>query len=184
MPRYIKYKKPIYLTNTDDHQDYYIGTKKPDLVYGFRGNDTLFGMGGNDIIKGGLGNDLIYGGKANDRLLGEWGDDFLFGGIGDDVMTGGLGFDTFRFESHAGIDKISDFATGFDVISFLAEGVMDFASAVIDKIRLSTNHRHAVIEWSWEDQRNRIVLSDVTVDFTQSDFENFTFSDAALAWFG
>ena len=82
------------------------------------------------------------------------------------------------------IDKITDFATGFDVISFLAEGVMDFTSAVIDKIRLSTNQLHAVIEWSWEDQHNRIVLSNVTVDFAQSDFENFTFSDAALAWFG
>lgn len=180
---HINRKKPIYLTNVDDHSDYYIGSKKPDLVYGFRGDDTLFGMDGDDLIKGGLGNDLIYGGRGRDRLLGEWGDDFLFGGDGNDVMTGGTGNDDFVFATHAGIDKISDFQTGFDLISFMAEGVLEFTTAMVDKIRLSTDQLHAVIEWSWQDQRNRIVLSDVTVDFAQSDFANFTFSDAALAWF-
>ncbi len=180
MPRHINRKKPVYLTNADDHSDLYTGSKKPDLVYGFRGDDTIFGMDGDDLIKGGLGDDLIYGGRGRDRLLGEGGDDFLFGGAGDDVMTGGAGADTFVFGA---IDRISDFSSGSDLISFMAEGVTGFATAVIDRIRLSTNQQHAVIEWSWQDQNHRIVLSDVTVEYSRSDFCNFTFSDAALAWF-
>lgn len=183
MPQKIKYKKPVYLNNADEHSDLYIGTKKPDLVYGLRGDDTLFGMDGDDLVKGGLGSDLIYGGRGRDRLLGEWGDDFLFGGTGNDVMTGGSGSDVFVFEPGGGIDRITDFQPGSDLIEFVGEGVREFALAMIDKIRLSTDQLHAVIEWSWQDQSNRIVLADVTVDFTATDFRNFSFSQAALAWF-
>jgi Ca2+-binding RTX toxin-like protein len=178
-----KPKKLVYLTNIDDHQDHYVGSRKPELIYGFRGDDTIFGARGDDLIKGGLGLDWLFGGSGNDRLLGEGGDDFIFGGCGDDVMTGGDGSDTFEFGVRAGTDKITDFFSGTDVIEFVAEGAAGLAAAVIDKIRYSTNMLHAVIEWSWQDQSNKLVLTNVTLDLAQADFHNFSFSDQALEWF-
>jgi Ca2+-binding RTX toxin-like protein len=178
----IRNRKAVYLTNVDDHSDNYAGTKKADLIYGFRGDDILSGLGGNDVIKGGLGHDLIYGGSGADRLLGEWGDDFIFGGTGDDVMTGGDGADTFRFAAGAGVDRISDYQAGLDLLSFLAEETTGMVEAIVNRIRLSANQLHSVVEWSVAGAAHRIVLTNVQDGLSQADFENFTLSDQALNW--
>jgi Ca2+-binding RTX toxin-like protein len=75
-------------------------------------DNTLTGNGANNILMGGEGVDKIFGGD---------GDDDLHGGIGNDQLAGGVGSDTFHFLSRAlnGTDKISDFTSGFDVLSFV-----------------------------------------------------------------
>jgi hypothetical protein len=114
-----------------------------DLIFGRRGNDELFGNDGNDIIygdfrdprvgyfgrsndviKGGNGNDIIFGGYGNDWLYGDAGDDLiygengndrLYGGTGNNTLRGGGGNDTFVI-GDGGMNTITDFAIGFDVI--------------------------------------------------------------------
>ena len=103
-----------------------------DLLYGGQGNDTLLGGDGNDTlngnlgddrIEGGTGNDLIYGGQGNDTILGGDGNDTLSGDRGNDVLTGEAGADVILFGgrslalSEFGIDTITDYTVGEDIIS-------------------------------------------------------------------
>jgi Ca2+-binding RTX toxin-like protein len=84
-----------------------------DAFFGEAGNDALYGLGGADLLDGGAGNDFIIGGN---------GDDTIVGGDGYDWIQGGAGADVFRYTavSHSrtssGIDAISDFARGTDMI--------------------------------------------------------------------
>ena len=62
-------------------------------------NDLLFGEGGNDYLYGHGGEDVLYGGAGDDRLVG---------GAGDDRLEGGAGFDTYRYTTGDGHDRIED----------------------------------------------------------------------------
>ena len=62
-------------------------------------NDLLFGEGGNDFLYGHGGTDVLYGGDGGDTLVG---------GAGDDHLEGGAGFDTYRWRTGDGHDRIED----------------------------------------------------------------------------
>jgi Ca2+-binding RTX toxin-like protein len=101
------------------------GSEINDSMYGNDGvADHLIGMSGNDIIYGRSGDDRIEGGDGNDTLNGEAGNDTLHGGLGADTLNGGAGNDVFRFtvtsdsDALSGIDLITDFARGFDMLDF------------------------------------------------------------------
>ncbi|WP_434052983.1 MAG: calcium-binding protein [Roseibium sp.] len=73
--------------------------------------DNIKSGSGNDILKGTSGVNVIDGGAGNDeiRSLG-----------GSDTLTGGTGIDTFIFRSYdlSGVDLITDFAIGTDLLDF------------------------------------------------------------------
>jgi Ca2+-binding RTX toxin-like protein len=73
-----------------------LGTDKPDLLAGEKGDDEVRGLGGSDDIMGGDGNDVLYGGSDGDGVGGYDGDDVIYGGPGNDgrsVIVGGHGGD-------------------------------------------------------------------------------------------
>lgn len=120
----------------DAGNDTLIGQAGDDDLAGGAGNDSLTGDDGADLLSGGSGNDTLHGGNDDDLLSGEQGDDFLFGGDGDDIvigglgddqitggngndiLTGGAGRDTFVFKVGHGVDNITDFEAGADVLNF------------------------------------------------------------------
>lgn len=87
-----------------------------DIIIGNGGNDTLSGNGASDIITGDTGNDQLFGGKGDDSLNGGEGNDTLIGGLGADSLIGGAGRDVFVLGTGAGIDTISEFQKGEDLI--------------------------------------------------------------------
>ncbi|UVC10300.1 hypothetical protein IHQ71_06760 [Rhizobium sp. TH2] len=62
-----------------------------------------------------LDNDLT-GNRGNNHLKGLNGEDNLYGAKGNDVMTGGLANDIFHFQQGDGVDRISDFEDGGDLL--------------------------------------------------------------------
>jgi hypothetical protein len=73
-----------------------LGTDKPDLLAGEKGDDEVRGLGDSDDIMGGDGNDVLYGGAEGDGVGGYDGDDVIYGGPGNDgrsVILGGHGGD-------------------------------------------------------------------------------------------
>jgi FG-GAP-like repeat/RTX calcium-binding nonapeptide repeat (4 copies)/FG-GAP repeat len=113
------------VTDSDEGDNLIKGSEGNDSIFGKLGNDTLCGaagddlLGGNgnqDLIDGSEGNDTIYGGKDNDTLLGCIGNDFLSGDLGDDSLIGGLGNDIFVLGLDLGLDTITDFTIGQDLI--------------------------------------------------------------------
>ncbi len=89
-----------------------------DYLVGLKGNDLLFGGRGADVLKGGAGNDRLFGGRGGDNIFGGTGDDTIFSGGGKDRIKGGSGADTFVFNDVA-LDHrnvITDFEDGSDLI--------------------------------------------------------------------
>ena len=84
-----------------------------------------FGPNPDDLLRGIAGNDALYGGSGNDTIFGGLGDDSIVGGDGVDVLIGGGGIDRFVFSNinaalpAAPNDRISDFASGTDLIDLL-----------------------------------------------------------------
>jgi Ca2+-binding RTX toxin-like protein len=131
-----------------------IGTNDNDTFTAGRNNDFMSARRGNDLFDGGWGNDTIYGGKDNDTLLGNSNDDILFGnlgndllnggdgndflsgGLGDDTLIGGLGSDRFLLSTNSGIDIISDFEVGQDLL-VLGSG-LTFSQLLITQENTST----------------------------------------------
>lgn len=128
-----------------------IGTSAgDDIIYGGSGNDRIDARKGDDDVFGGSGNDTIFGGAHQDDIQGGSGvdvidggsdRDFISGGLGDDVLTGGAGSDVFVFRSGDGLDRITDFRQGEDLIALGGEilrqlpdthqGAYDIAAALI-----------------------------------------------------
>ena len=92
------------------------GLAGDDTIIGNVGNDTLSGNRNNDTLSGGVDNDLLFGGKGDDSLNGGEGNDTLVGGLGADILIGGPGRDVFVLGIGAGIDTISEFQKGEDLI--------------------------------------------------------------------
>jgi archaellum component FlaF (FlaF/FlaG flagellin family) len=88
-------------------------------INGTPGNDNLTGTLGNDNINGLRGNDILNGGGGNDNLSGGKGFDTLNGGLGNDNLVGGAGNDVFVLGAGLGIDTISDFANGQDIVQLI-----------------------------------------------------------------
>ncbi len=100
--------------------DTLIGGKDKDFVDGGIGNDLVRGDLDADIVRGGDGNDSLFGGRGTDQLFGDAGDDFLSGDRDNDTLTGGVGRDTFALSTGGGLDIITDFEKGIDLIQLPA----------------------------------------------------------------
>lgn len=74
---------------------------------------------------GGSQRDLLWGNAVDNILSGNGGNDVLNGFEGSDTLTGGEGADKFIFSTLDGIDTITDFATGEDMIDLSAFGGFD-----------------------------------------------------------
>ncbi|MBD2096714.1 phytase [Trichocoleus sp. FACHB-591] len=86
-------------------------------VKGFNGSkDVINGQGGSDRLEGLSGDDLLRGGDGDDTLLAGDGNDILLGGAGLDQLTGGRGRDQFQLVDSEGIDTITDFEIGRDLL--------------------------------------------------------------------
>jgi Ca2+-binding RTX toxin-like protein len=87
--------------------------------------DPINGIG-NELdngIRGNFGKNALFGQAGNDWINGLDGDDTLVGGLGNDALTGGYGADRFmRMYSTTGIDTITDFQVGEDLLCFSARG--------------------------------------------------------------
>jgi Ca2+-binding RTX toxin-like protein len=101
------------------------GANNDDDLRGGAGDDVLTGMTGADTLDGGIGNDTLSGGGKADDLIGGHGNDILnggggwdelVGGKGNDTLTGDGGKDVFVFAPDSGIDLITDFVQGEDII--------------------------------------------------------------------
>lgn len=89
--------------------------------------DRLLGDDGNDRLYGDAGNDKLFGGTGADALFGGLGLDRLDGGAGDDSLEGGAGGDVFVFSKGSGVDTVTDFVDGEDVIDLRHSAARDFA---------------------------------------------------------
>ncbi len=102
--------------------DLLFGGRDEDTLIGGEGDDSLFGNIGDDILEGNEGNDLLLGGRDEDTLIGGMGNDILGGQRQKDILTGNEGADIFFFGGEGiafgeeGIDEITDFTTGEDLI--------------------------------------------------------------------
>lgn len=88
---------------------------------GGTGAVTLAGNAGNRVFADEGVNVSIAGGSGNDTIIGSTGDDSIAGGVGVDILTGDTGADSFIFTARAdsgdaGVDRITDFVQGEDVI--------------------------------------------------------------------
>ena len=67
----------------------------------------LTGDENDNVLTGNAGANIISGGAGADTLIGD---------AGNDVLTGGADDDVFRFEQNGGVDTLTDFTSGSDVI--------------------------------------------------------------------
>ncbi len=110
-----------------DGKDTIMGGLDDDIVSGGSGSDLLSGGRGDDQMDGGSGNDLLIGGTGGDVLFGGSKNDTLYGGSGEDFLTGDSGNDTFLFSAMDGLNLITDFGDGADVIDLSSLFLTDFA---------------------------------------------------------
>ena len=88
-------------------------------------DNPLNGIGNelDNTIIGNNASNLLFGKQGGDTLLGEGGADRIIGGIGEDILTGDDGVDRFyRRRSDTGVDTITDFLVGEDLLCFSATG--------------------------------------------------------------
>ncbi len=82
------------------------------------------GRGGTDTLTG-IEEVQVAGGSAADTLVGDARRNYLDGNEGADTLTGGAGNDTFAYDitrNHSGIDRITDFAAGDNIVFFHSGG--------------------------------------------------------------
>ena len=91
------------------------------VLWGQAGADTLQGQD----ARGGADNDKVFGDSLASRLAGGVGDDTLTAiGFENDTLIGGQGADLFVFfGTSRGVDRVSDFDAGQDVLDLTAFGV-------------------------------------------------------------
>jgi serralysin len=93
-----------------------VGPDAYSTISGSSGGDLLEGTAIGDTITGSGGADKLHGEAGSDTINGGGGSDYLYGGWGSDTLTGGAGNDVFVFNSalNSGIDRVTDFAHGYD----------------------------------------------------------------------
>ena len=101
-----------------------------DVVEGRNDDDQIFGQAGNDSLYGGSGQDTLRGGTGNDLVEGGNHDDTLYGNEGADTLSGGNGDDTFVFVPFDGIDTVTDYTDGDDLLDVTAFAFTSFASDI------------------------------------------------------
>ncbi|MEP1537943.1 MAG: CARDB domain-containing protein [Paracoccaceae bacterium] len=118
-------------------EDTAFGGAGNDIFFMGSQNDFAFGGAGQDTLNGGFNADVLDGGADDDRVRGEAGVDQINGGDGDDLLNGGENADTFWFfdTDLTGVDRITDFEDGLDVINLSDWG---FATAQ-DVLALATS---------------------------------------------
>jgi len=126
------------------------GGRHDDVLWGCAGDDRLFGDRGRDTLLGAAGDDLLKGGKGYDTLNGGAGDDVLRGGKGRDTLTGGAGADVFVFGNaqKEGVDKITDFEDGVDVLRIKGSsfGALDISQEGIDTHIILPNGTEIILQ--------------------------------------
>jgi subtilisin-like proprotein convertase family protein/Ca2+-binding RTX toxin-like protein len=94
--------------------------------------DTTHGIGGKFATGE---EDTLTGAGGNDTLKGAGGNDSLIGGAGNDSLTGSSGKDHFVFSStisSAGIDRITDFTRGQDIIDLKGSIFTALGTSIVD----------------------------------------------------
>jgi len=150
--------------------DFLHGGHDADRLYGHQGNDALYGGRDGDYLNGAEGDDSLFGENGNDTLFGGQGDDvvsggrnndILNGGAGNDVLSGGQGSDVFVVGIQDGVDTISDFTIGEDLIA-----LSGFDGDLSD-LFLSQEDSAVRIQWG----ETEILLENINQDdLSQSDF--------------
>lgn len=104
--------------------EWLIGTKKVDHIYGRGGDDRLDGGNGSDKLVGGEGDDTLFGGKGNDLLKPGPGLDILDFSTFIDISS-----DPSDHVISAGKDTVKGFTRGEDQIKFdwIANDIQDGA---------------------------------------------------------
>lgn len=137
------------------------------------------GLGGNDTINGSSLDDTLYGDGGDDLLNGRASNDFLWGNSGNDTLIGESGRDTFVIAEGDGIDTITDFVAGEDIIglfggldfeslNFVAEGDSVIIEAVETEERLAILAQTVVEEINLPDNFTIVSESDTTdIDFVE-----------------
>ncbi|MEO1210419.1 MAG: hypothetical protein AAFX78_12825 [Cyanobacteria bacterium J06638_20] len=100
----------------DAGADTLVGGVANDTLLGGSGNDRLLGSAGDDALNGQSGNDIVRGGSGNDVLRGGIGNDRLIGDQGNDLITTGEGRDRIFIRMGQGLDRVTDFSDGQDLI--------------------------------------------------------------------
>ncbi|MDB5550421.1 MAG: hypothetical protein JWL86_405 [Rhizobium sp.] len=110
-----------------------------------------------------LDNDLT-GNAGNNRLKGLNGEDNLYGAKGNDVMTGGAANDVFHFQQGDGVDRITDFTDGGDLLEApMVQSQQDF-----DNLNITQTNGDVVIKFGGGD---RLIIEDtLKSDITYADF--------------
>lgn len=87
--------------------------------------------------RGGAGNDrIVISGNSADIVTGGDGDDWIDAGLGKDRITGGAGRDTIVVRVGSGIDTVTDFQDGLDLVRL--EGIASVTTASVSGgVRLS-----------------------------------------------
>ena len=93
-----------------DGDDQILGNAAANNFHGGRGDDNITGLWGDDVLLGDAGDDFLDGGEGRD---------WLSGGHGHDHLSGGEGHDVFALSRGQGLDIITDFKIGVDLIELL-----------------------------------------------------------------
>ena len=99
---------------------------------------TVKGNAKGNVLKGAAGNDKLYGYAGNDKLYGYAGNDYLDGGKGNDVLYGGAGNDTYVYRDGDGVDTVSGYEAGKDVLH-IAKGALKSVTVASNKKDLIFN---------------------------------------------
>jgi Ca2+-binding RTX toxin-like protein len=107
---------------------------------GLTGSKILYaGTSGNDTLTGaGTAGNLLCGNDGNDTLSGDAGIDTLCGGAGVDTLTGNAGADLFSYYAQSDGETVRTAATSPSSASVTGDIITDFATG-IDKISLLAN---------------------------------------------
>ncbi len=138
-----------------------------DNLDGGRDDDRLEGGEGDDDLEGGRDDDVLDGGEGDDNLSGGRGDDTLDGGEGDDDLTGGRDADTFVLDLMTGVDVITDFEIGEDMIDVSGFAFADFAG-LLDRAEQDGDDVYIELDG---DNGDALVLLDIAKgDLEEGDF--------------
>ena len=121
------------------------GSDQMDATFSFTSaghveRGAVLGGGAVDITGNALDNFItgsaltngLTGEDGRDRLIAFDGDETLNGGLDNDVLEGGNGADAFVFGSNSGIDLITDFEVGEDLLDIQPLGIAFADMTIVD----------------------------------------------------